>query len=36
LMIVCRLSKMHHYISCFSEDDDTSTEKTTKMLLINV
>jgi hypothetical protein len=36
LMIVCKLSKIHHYISCFSEDDETSTEKTSKMLLIHV
>jgi hypothetical protein len=36
LMIVYRLSKMHHYIFCFSEDDDTSAEKTTKMLLTHV
>jgi hypothetical protein len=36
LMIVCRLSKMHHYISCFSEDDETSTEETSKMLLTYV
>jgi hypothetical protein len=36
LMIVCRLNKMHHYISYFSEDDDISAEKTIKMLLTNV
>jgi hypothetical protein len=36
LMMICRLSKMHHYISCFSEDDDISAKKTIKMLLINV
>jgi hypothetical protein len=36
LMIICRLSKMHHYISCFSENDETSTEKTSKMLLTHV
>jgi hypothetical protein len=27
---------MHHYISCFSKDDDISTEEIVKMLLINV
>jgi hypothetical protein len=36
LMIKCRRSKMHHYISYFSENNDTSIEKTIKMLLINV
>jgi hypothetical protein len=36
LMIVCRLSKMHYYIFCFSEDDETSIEETSKMLLTHV
>jgi hypothetical protein len=36
LIILCRLSKMHHYISYFSEDENISTQKTIKMLLINV
>jgi hypothetical protein len=36
LMMICRLSKMHHYISCFSENDKTSTEETSKMLLTHV
>jgi transposase InsO family protein len=36
LMVVCRLSKMHHYIPCFSGDDGTSAEETAKMLLTNV
>jgi transposase InsO family protein len=36
LMVVCRLSKMHHYIPCFSGDDGTSAEETAKMLLTHV
>lgn len=36
LMIVCRLSKMHHYVACFNEDKNTSAEETTKMLLNKV
>ena len=33
LMIICRLNKMHYYIFCFSENKDTSTKKTAKILL---
>jgi hypothetical protein len=36
LMIIYKLSKMHHYISCFSEDDETSIEEISKMLLTHV
>jgi hypothetical protein len=36
LMIVNRLIKMHHYVFCTAEEDDTSAEKTTKLLINNV
>jgi hypothetical protein len=36
LMIMNRLTKMHHYISCVAEEDETTAEKTTKLLLTNV
>jgi hypothetical protein len=36
LMIVNRLSKMHHYISCIIDENDTTAEKTTKLLIQHV
>jgi hypothetical protein len=33
LMIVDRLTKMHHYISCVAEKDETTAEKTTRLLI---
>jgi hypothetical protein len=36
LMIVNKLTKMHHYISCTAEEDDTSAQKTVKLLIHNV
>jgi hypothetical protein len=36
LMIMNRLSKMHHYISCIIDENDTTVEKTTKLLIQHV
>jgi predicted metal-dependent hydrolase len=36
LMIVDRLTKMHHYVSCTIENEDTSAEKTTRLLINHV
>jgi hypothetical protein len=36
LMIINRLTKMHHYISCIAEKDETTVEKTTRLLINNV
>jgi hypothetical protein len=36
LMIIDRLSKMHHYISCTTNENKTTTEKTTKLLIQHV
>lgn len=36
LMVVDRLIKMHHYIPCTAEEEGTSTEEKTHMLLKNV
>jgi hypothetical protein len=33
LMIVNRLTKMHHYISCVAEKDETIAEKTARLLI---
>ena len=33
LMIVCRMSKMRHLISCFANDEDTSFDETTRLLI---
>jgi hypothetical protein len=33
LMIINRLTKMHHYISCVAEKDETTAEKTTRFLI---
>jgi hypothetical protein len=35
-MIMNRLSKMHHYISCNIDENDTTVEKTTKLLIQHV
>jgi hypothetical protein len=32
-MIINRLSKMHHYISCTTNENETTTEKTAKLLI---
>ncbi len=32
LMIICRLSKERHYISCITDDEDITVEKTAEML----
>ncbi len=36
LMIVDRLNKMHHYISCTTNENETTTEKTAKLLIQHV
>jgi hypothetical protein len=36
LMIIDRLNKMHHYISCTTNENETTTEKTTKLLIQHV
>jgi hypothetical protein len=36
LMIINWLTKMHHYISCIAEEDETTIEKTTRLLINNV
>jgi hypothetical protein len=36
LMMINRLTKIHHYVSCAIEEDDTSTKKTIKLLINNV
>ncbi len=36
LMIVDRLIKMHHYVSCTTEEDDTSAKETAKLLITHV
>ncbi len=33
LMIICRLSKKKHYISCIIDDEDVTVKKTAKMLI---
>jgi hypothetical protein len=35
-MIINRLSKMHHYISCTTNENETTTEKTAKLLIQHV
>ncbi len=35
-MMINRLSKMHHYISCIIDENDTTAEKTTKLLIQHV
>jgi hypothetical protein len=36
LMMIDRLSKMHHYISCIIDENDTTAEETTKLLIQHV
>jgi hypothetical protein len=36
LMIINRLMKMHHYVSCTIEEKDTSAEETVRLLIKNV
>jgi hypothetical protein len=36
LMMIDRLIKMHHYVSCIAEEDETSAEKTIKLLINHV
>jgi hypothetical protein len=33
LMIINRLTKMHHYVSCAIEEEETFVEKTTRLLI---
>ncbi len=33
LTIICRLLKERHYISCFTDDERITAEKTVKLLL---
>jgi len=33
LMIICRLSKKEHYISCITDDENITVKKTAKMLI---
>jgi hypothetical protein len=36
LMMINRLSKMHHYILCIIDENDTTVEETTKLLIQHV
>jgi hypothetical protein len=36
LMMIDRLIKMHHYVSCIAEEDETSAKKTIKLLINHV
>jgi hypothetical protein len=36
LMMINRLSKMHYYISCIIDENDTTAEETTKLLIQHV
>jgi hypothetical protein len=36
LMIIDRLSKMHHYISCITDENETTVEETIKLFIQNV
>jgi hypothetical protein len=36
LMMINRLSKMHHYISCIIDENDTTIEQTTKLLIQHI
>jgi hypothetical protein len=36
LMMINRLIKMHHYVFCIAEEDETSAEKTIKLLINHV
>jgi hypothetical protein len=36
LMIIDRLIKMHHYVFCTTDKDDTFAEETIKLLINNV
>jgi hypothetical protein len=36
LMMINRLNKMHHYISCIIDENDTTVEETTKLLIQHV
>jgi hypothetical protein len=36
LMIVNRLTKMHHYVSCMTAEEDTSTEEIVRLLINHV
>ncbi len=36
LMMIDRLSKMHHYISCIIDENETTTKKTAKLLIRHV
>jgi len=33
LTIICRLSKERHYISCITDDENITVEKTAEMLI---
>jgi hypothetical protein len=36
LTVIDRLIKMHHYVSCIAEEDETSAEETAKLLISHV
>ncbi len=36
LIMINKLIKIHHYISCNAEKEDITTEKTTKLLINHV
>ncbi len=36
LMMINRLIKMHHYVFCIAEKDETTTEKIIKLLINHV
>jgi phosphoketolase len=36
LMIIDRLTKMHHYISCITTEKNTNAEKTARLLIDQV
>jgi len=33
LTVICRLSKKRHYISCFTDDEEITAEKTAELML---
>jgi len=33
LTVICKLSKKRHYISCFTDDEEITAEKTAELML---
>jgi hypothetical protein len=36
LMMIDRLTKMHHYISCVAEEEETTAKETARLLINHV